>query len=69
MKIKFSNQLQCHIADLLWKTENLEDAMVLAKRFGPDGRVVLDMILAASLDDLVQDDVSLAKCVLFDFKL
>lgn len=69
MKIKFSNQLQCHIADLLWKTENLEDATALAKKFGPDGRVVLDMILAASLDDLVQADVSLAKCALYKFKL
>lgn len=62
MEIKFANENQVKIADLLWEAESLEEVNKIIKVFGHDAVVVFQMITSATFDEV--DDVDVAKNVL-----
>ncbi len=52
MELKLQNATQVKIADLLWVAETQEEVNVILKVFGRDARVVYDMMLAATFDQV-----------------
>lgn len=58
MEIVFANQLQTHIADLLWKTDSPEQVNHILKVYGKEAEVVYNMILAAYYDEDMNIDMS-----------
>lgn len=62
MEIRFANQTQRNIADLMWEAESLEEVNKIIRVFGHDAVVVYHMITAATFDEV--DDVDVAKNVL-----
>ena len=65
MEIRFANEKQCAIADLLWAANTQEEAQVVIKVFGPEAVVVYNMIVAATLDEV--NDVAQAAELLEKF--
>ena len=64
MELKLQNKTQVAIADLLWVAQTQEEVAVILKVFGHDARVVYDMMLAASFDEV--EETHLAERVLVD---
>ncbi len=52
MELKLQNALQRQIADLLWVAQTQEDVNVVLKVFGHDARVVYEMMIAATFDQV-----------------
>lgn len=65
MEIRFANEKQCAIADLLWAANTQEEAQVVIKVFGKEAEVVYNMIVAATLDEV--NDVAQAAELLEKF--
>lgn len=64
MELKLQNKTQVAIADLFWVAQTQEEVAVILKVFGHDARVVYDMMLAASFDQV--QETHLAERVLVD---
>ncbi len=67
MELKLQNANQVKIADLLWVAETQEEVNVILKVFGRDARVVYDMMLAATFDQV--SDTPDADRVIQQFRL
>ncbi len=52
MELKLQNALQRQIADLLWVAQTQEEVNVVLKVFGHDARVVYEMMIAATFDQV-----------------
>lgn len=59
MEIKFANENQVKIADLLWEAETKAEVDKIISVFGHDAIVVYTMIVAATFDQV--NDVDIAK--------
>lgn len=64
MELHLKNQVQASIADLFWVAQSQEEVDVILKAFGHDARVVYEMMLAASFDQV--QETHLAERVLVD---
>ena len=64
MELKLQTAAQVAIADLLWVAQSEEEVNVILKVFGHDARVVYDLMLAASFDQV--EETHLAERVLVD---
>lgn len=58
MEIKFENELQVKIADLIWDADSMEDVDNIIAFFGHDGLVVYHMLIAHYFDE--SDEVNSA---------
>lgn len=65
MEIQFANKRQVEIADLLWSAQSMEEVEKIIRVFDHDARVVYNMILAASFDEV--SDLTEAQQVLGKF--
>lgn len=66
MELMLKSKLQHQIADLLWAAETQEAADQIVQQFGRDGEIVMNLMLAAGLDEVM--DVDLARTVLSQFQ-
>lgn len=66
MELKLQNQLQHSIADLLWAAQSQEDVSRILRVFGHDARVVYELMIAETFDDI--DNTDLASQVLDKFR-
>lgn len=57
MEIKFANELQVHIADLMWNADKEMVKNILAV-YGKEGEVVHNMLLAESFDSFNETDLA-----------
>lgn len=64
MDLILKTPAQAAIADLLWVAQTQEEVAVILKVFGHDARVVYDLMLAASFDEV--KETHLAERVLVD---
>ena len=64
MELKLQTATQVAIADLLWVAQTEEEVNMILKVFGHDARVVYDLMLAASFDQV--QETHLAERVLVD---
>ena len=64
MELRLQTAAQVAIADLLWVAQSEEEVAVILKVFGHDARVVYDLMLAASFDQV--EETHLAERVLID---
>ena len=64
MELVLKTVRQQMIADLLWVAQTQEEVNVILKVFGHDARVVYDLMLAASFDQV--QETHLAERVLVD---
>jgi len=62
MELRLQNKHQVKIADLLWEAQDEASVNLILKTFGHDARVVYDMMIASTMDEV--DDTDLAKQVL-----
>jgi hypothetical protein len=62
MELQLQNKHQVKIADLLWEAQDEASVNLILKTFGHDARVVYDMMIASTMDEV--DDTDLAKHVL-----
>jgi hypothetical protein len=62
MELRLQNKHQVKIADLLWEAQDQASVNLILKTFGHDARVVYDMMIASTMDEV--DDTDLAKQVL-----
>lgn len=53
MEIIFINKRQRDIAELMWAAETMPEVHQIVTKFGHDGHVVYNMIIAAALDEEV----------------
>ena len=52
MELKLQNSTQVKIADLFWVAQTEEEVNVILKVFGHDARVVYNMMLAETYDQI-----------------
>ena len=69
IEIKFKTDEQRRIADLLWSCQSQAEVNVVLRAFGVEGYIVKEMILAATYDDLANEDVALAQHYLKPYRL
>ena len=62
MELQLQNKHQVKIADLLWEAQDEASVNLILKTFGHDARVVYDMMIASTMDEV--DDTDLAEHVL-----
>lgn len=56
MEIKFNNEIQKHIADLMWNAPNQGRVNDIIKVYGTDAEIVMHMLLASYLDEDMSTD-------------
>jgi hypothetical protein len=66
MEIRFANEKQCAIADLLWAAQSHDEAMAVIRVFGKEAEVVYHMLVAAEFDGV--EDVTQAAQILENLK-
>lgn len=49
---------QRKIATLLWETSNKDEVLLLVKAAGPDGLIVMNLMVASMLDDYMETDLA-----------
>jgi hypothetical protein len=64
MELQLQNAAQSKIADLLWAAQTKQEVEVIMRVFGIDARIVYEMMLAATYDQVEETD--LAERVLVD---
>jgi hypothetical protein len=64
MELKLKTAAQHKIADLLWVAQTEEEVNVILKVFGHEARVVYELMMAASFDQV--EETHLAERVLID---
>ncbi len=52
MELKLQNQDQVKIADLLWNAQSQKEVNMILRVFGHDARVVYEMMIAATYDQI-----------------
>ena len=62
MELKLQNAAQHKIADLLWVAQTQEEVNSILRVFGHDARVVYNMMLAATFDEV--EDTHIAERVI-----
>jgi len=67
MELKLQNSTQVAIADLLWVAQSEEEVAVILKVFGHEARVVYELMLAATFDQI--EDTPDADRVIDRFRL
>jgi hypothetical protein len=67
MELKLQNAAQVKIADLLWVAESQKEVDAILRVFGHDARVVYDMMIAATYDQV--EDTPDADRVIQQFRL
>ncbi len=58
MEIRFANQIQMNIADLMWEAKDMDEVNKLIRVFGTDGHIVYNMILAYTFDQITETDLA-----------
>lgn len=58
MEFQLKNQLQHHIADLLWKAKDTNAVKDIIKVYGKDAEVVFHMMMASYYDQLDHTDIA-----------
>lgn len=66
MELQLQNPAQHKIADLLWVAQSQQEVNVILRVFGHDARVVYEMMIAATFDDV--DSVEDAEAVLRKYR-
>ena len=66
MELKLQNAVQHQIADLLWAAGSMNEVRNIIKVFGHDARVVYEMMVAATFDEV--NDTAQAEEVLAKFR-
>ena len=67
MELQLANELQHHIADLLWEAKDTVEVKQIISIYGKDAHVVFHMMMAAHFDSHMEVDV--ANEILERFKL
>ncbi len=67
MELQLQNKAQHKIADLLWEAQTFEEVDKIIRVFGHDARVVYNMMMAATYDQV--DDTPDADRVISKFRL
>lgn len=52
MELKLQNSAQVKIADLLWTAQSQDEVNSILRVFGHDARVVYELMIAASFDEV-----------------
>lgn len=58
MELHLANELQHHIADLLWDAKDGNEVIEILHTYGRDAQVVFHMMLAAHYDTVMDTDVA-----------
>jgi hypothetical protein len=58
MELQLSNQLQHHIADLLWNAKTTPEVKEIILKYGKDAQVVFYMMMAAYFDQVDATDLA-----------
>lgn len=58
MELKLQNAKQHHIADLMWAAKTDEDVNTLLQTYGRDGRIVYELMIAATFDEVRDTDIA-----------
>lgn len=58
MKLKLQNAKQHHIADLMWAAKTDEDVNTLLQTYGRDARIVYELMIAATFDEVKDTDIA-----------
>ena len=66
MELQLQNRAQHLIADLLWTASSQDEVASILRRFGHDARVVYELMIAATFDQV--EDTDLAEQVLDKFR-
>lgn len=64
MELQLQNAKQHKIADLLWTAKTEQEVLDLVQKHGRDGRIVYELMVAASFDQI--NDTNIAEEVLRD---
>lgn len=69
MELQLQNKAQHKIADLLWVAETQQDVNSILQVFGHDARVVYEMMIAATVDEVkhTQDADKVIKALIDKF--
>ena len=59
MELQLSNQLQHHIADLLWEAKDGNEVTEILFTYGKDAMVVYEMMIAAHFDNIMETDLAM----------
>lgn len=58
LKIQLQNKKQFEIADLFWEATDQESVNLILRVFGHDAHVVLNMMIAASMDEVTDTNLA-----------
>ena len=58
MELQLQNKHQVKIADLLWEAQDEASVNLILKTFGHDARVVYNMMIASSMDQVTDTDLA-----------
>jgi hypothetical protein len=58
MQIQFKHKHQVKIADLLWEAQDEASVNLILKTFGHDARVVYNMMIASSMDQVTDTNLA-----------
>lgn len=58
MELRLQNERQVKIADLLWEAQDQASVTLILKTFGHDARIVYDMMLAATMDEVTDTNLA-----------
>jgi hypothetical protein len=58
MEFELANEIQHHIADLLWEAEDDDTVKSIIREYGVDAYIVFDMMMATHFDTCMDTDVA-----------
>ena len=58
MELQLQNKHQVKIADLLWEAQDEASVNLILKTFGHDARVVYNMMIASTMDQVTDTDLA-----------
>jgi hypothetical protein len=58
MEFELANEIQHHIADLLWEAEDDDTVKAIILKYGVDAHIVFDMMMATHFDTCMDTDVA-----------
>lgn len=67
MELKLQNPAQVKIADLLWSAQSQDEVNSILRVFGHDARVVYELMVAETFDDVA--DLQQAEALLAQFRI
>lgn len=60
MELMLKNKEQHKIADLLWQAQSQDEVNQILRVFGHDARVVYELMIAATFDDVDNTDMAVS---------